>query len=368
MSSRPVRVSSRGFTLIELLVVISIIAVLIALLLPAVQSAREAARRAQCVNNLKQIALAAHNYENQNGTFPIGSNMQPDVMFLWYWVEDTSTFVAMLGQFDQQPLYNAMNFSRSIYAAANSTIYANGLSSLWCPSDGQIIGKRSSFGAYPGYGGETNPNLTVAYTSYACCAGTWYPEVLTFGDDFVQFPTRIDSVPHFQAINNNMNGIFRYAVPSTIASITDGTSNTMLYSEKANGLFKPTKNQSGQTVDESLCFNWWGDCVSGDTIFSTLYPLNAWKLVPNIPDEYDFSWVEGASSFHPSGANFAFADGSVRFLKDSISTWPFNPATGYPNGLTDNSGVYTLAPGFQVGVYQKLSTKALGEVVSSDSY
>jgi prepilin-type N-terminal cleavage/methylation domain-containing protein/prepilin-type processing-associated H-X9-DG protein len=350
MTSRQTK--DRGFTLIELLVVIAIIAVLIALLLPAVQSAREAARRAQCVNNLKQIALAAHNYHDQQGAFPMGIPMKPDPMFGYVYVEDHSTFVAMLGQFEQMPLYNSMNFSRSIYSEANSTVYQTGVSSLWCPSDAQIIGKRSSFGPY-----ITNPNLIVAYTSYSGCAGTWYPEILFYCN--VTYPNPMTSCPAFQPINQNMNGIYFYNSNTNIARITDGTSNTMLYSEKANGLF---------TASESLCFNWWGDGVSGDTIFTTLYPLNAYKKVPNVQDEYDWTWVEGPSSFHPGGANFAFADGSVRFLKDSIQSWQFNPATGKPVGVTDNSGVYTLAPGTQMGVYQKLSTRQLGELVSADQY
>jgi prepilin-type processing-associated H-X9-DG protein len=245
-----------------------------------------------------------------------------------------------------------MNFSRSIYSGANSTVYATGLSSLWCPSDGQIIGKRNSIGVY-----GDNPNLTFAYSSYSCNFGTWYPEILYYCG--VQYPMPMESCGGYVTIDAASNGPFKYCKALNIASITDGTSNTLFYSEKANGLF---------TASESFCFNWWGDSVSGDTIFTTLYPVNAYKKVPNIKDEYDYTWVESASSFHPGGANFAFADGSVHFLKESIQCWQFNPATGWPIGVTDNKPGFVLAPGTKVGVYQSLSTRAGNEVISSDQY
>jgi prepilin-type N-terminal cleavage/methylation domain-containing protein/prepilin-type processing-associated H-X9-DG protein len=373
----------RGFTLIELLVVIAIIAVLIALLLPAVQAAREAARRAQCVNNLKQLALAAHNYHDINQSFPIGSLYNYDAV-AWppgLWCSSQSVFVSMLGQFEQASLFNAMNFNRNIWSIANSTIFATGLSTLWCPSDGTV-----SRAVNPGvplsmdWGGATP---TVRFTDYAGCFGTWLSEPWLYASTaMATFSPGINSNPNFQAMQANGNGIFNLNISYNISAVTDGTSNTIIYGEKAQGKFSQTNNGGGLNADYNQ-FGWWPQTYSFSTAFITFYPMNPFNKIQldtvgssngtaGADGTLGDDWVESASSFHPGGANFAFADGSVKFLKDTISCWPLPPAgQTSPTGVTLNTstGVYTLNPAqIQLGVYQSLSTRNGGEIVSADQY
>jgi prepilin-type N-terminal cleavage/methylation domain-containing protein/prepilin-type processing-associated H-X9-DG protein len=347
------RAGRPGFTLIELLVVIAIIAVLIGLLLPAVQAAREAARRAQCVNNLKQIALAAHNYVDTIGTLPQGMTFQVDAnnpsgTAFGAIPISHSIFNSMLPFLERQPEFNAINFSVNISNAHNFTISGVGVSTLWCPSDP----KASEPQTIPD-GWLLDPgSVTMRYTSYAGNSGTW----------MYWYQQQLPPQP-------GMNGLFHIRSAVTLASITDGLSNTFAFSERAHTMLDDPS---------ALSWHWWTSGNYGDTLFCTLYPLNPFRKVDglaadqyadNTGDDRQSPFIISASSMHPGGANFAFMDGSVRFIKDSIKSWMPDPATGLPRGLTfDPAGPYKLAPGTNWGVYQALSTRNGGEVIDSASY
>jgi len=345
----------RGFTLIELLVVIAIIAVLISLLLPAVQSAREAARRAQCVNNLKQLGLAAQNYISAMNVLPMGIQYQyatghpgdPN----WFYTSG-SNLVPLFQYAEQQQIYNAVNFNINMYNVENTTISAVAVKTLWCPSDSEI----ETQAVLPGLTLD-GTDLPMRYSSYAANAGCWlqaYPD-----------PGRIA----------NMNGVIFILSSIGIASITDGTSNTMGFGERAHGKLSAVVDPASGLSDRTG-WHWWTSGNNGDTMYTTLWPMNPFNKGQNyapLPSTGGCpAYVAAASSFHPGGANFCFMDGSVRFLKDSIDTWQVDPTSGMPVGVTrqDVSGnrIWSVNTGAKVGVYQALSTRNFGEVISADAY
>ncbi len=330
----------RGFTLIELLVVIAIIAVLIGLLLPAVQAAREAARRAQCVNNLKQLGLAVHNYISQQNVFPAFSQNLYTDGFWQNWPADWPT--AILPQMEQAPLYNALNFNWGMWDSHNVTVGVARLSVLVCPSESVE---------------QTPANNYWGTNNYVSNLGG-PADIMSFSGPIV--PLSSDAYGNNWAINDSNCG------PVRIASVTDGTSNTALFSEKLIGILLsaplPAGNPNAVRLAYPLKLN-----VTWDTLNATeaLAFAQACKSVPGTttsPDGYyqtfagiiwcassarsmvngsynHFNTPNGltciaantagaaptsggwndaltASSNHPGGVNIGFCDGSVRFVRN----------------------------------------------------
>jgi prepilin-type processing-associated H-X9-DG protein len=276
----------------------------------------------------------------------------------------TTSFGPMLPltQFTEQlPLFNAMNFSLSMWDPQNTTIVATGMSILWCPSDPGVEQPQIIYKDYAG-----NGPYPMRYSSYAGCAGTWFNDIWA---NYYNPPTG----------NTIMNGVFYAFSVTKLASITDGTSNTFMFGEHTRTI----ENQQDQ-----LCWHWWSSGNYGDTIFTTFWPINPQKRLPyTCQGPSAHPPVEAASSMHPGGANFAFMDGSVRFIKESVSSWMNvvnNSASGggttltcLPNGITATTSsagdfpiwTVTQTNGLPVfGVYQQLSTRNGGETISSDQY
>ncbi|WP_166827934.1 DUF1559 domain-containing protein [Thalassoroseus pseudoceratinae] len=282
----------RGFTLIELLVVIAIIAILIALLLPAVQQAREAARRTQCKNNLKQIGIGLHNYHDTFEKFPVGT----------YGCCWGTWQVALLPQIEQGNLYDLYNHTNKYGAgqyryggSENTDVTTKRIPSLTCPSDQENtpIGDITSHNYAANYG-------NTGYAQQSTLNG------VTFG-----------GAP-FAYFANGSNKVYG------LRDILDGTTNTLLVAEVLQGKGSDLRG-----------FTWWGDASSfstylapnssqPDTIYSSSYCNNQPNLnLPCTTSSSSNPTMFGSRSRHPGGVQVVLCDGSARFISENVDldTW-----------------------------------------------
>jgi prepilin-type N-terminal cleavage/methylation domain-containing protein/prepilin-type processing-associated H-X9-DG protein len=357
MGHSTIRRERSGLTLIESLVVISIISLLIGLLLPAAQSARESARRLQCSNNLRQLGLAVAGYADVFGSLPPGRIKAYDPRFsganppCTSTIVDKSLEVFALGFMEQVTVYDAINQSLAIVSAENSTVHSIVVPSFACPSD-TVAGvprvlPADSLARY----GVGDPAIMV-FTSYAGMIGS-LPVLAQ------PLPTNNCVVPI--ALFLQCNGVFNDRAPIGLASVTDGLANTIFAADKASTILNELSALNPQFATRH---GWWITGNWGDTLITSFYPPNA---CDNVGATATSAWSDSASSMHPGGLNALMGDGSVRFVKDTIQTWPSNSRTGWPAGASRNQqGAWVnLPPG---GVWQALSTRAGSEVVASDAY
>jgi prepilin-type N-terminal cleavage/methylation domain-containing protein/prepilin-type processing-associated H-X9-DG protein len=326
------RTSRRGFTLIELLVVIAIIGVLVALLLPAVQAAREAARRAQCANNLKQIGLGLHNYHAAWEVFPVGflyafQNASPASSPLQYrW----SVLAQMAPQLEQAALFHALNFDFPIafkpsgagspfwpYYPANTTAMAARVALFLCPSDGA-----------PAPADDSGP------CNYAFCSGDG-----SNGGDAT-----------------SSNGAFILGPPQSAATLTDGTSQTAAASEQLLGIAGPYSQTTPTPVPSPLAralarvaagpltdpdcaaagsgwlmnkgAGWW-DGNYLNTLYNHYLPPDADR--PDCIVYHNPGW-KAARSNHPGGVNLLFCDGHVQFARRTVNPLVWRAASTRSGG------------------------------------
>jgi prepilin-type N-terminal cleavage/methylation domain-containing protein/prepilin-type processing-associated H-X9-DG protein len=348
----------RGFTLIELLVVISIIAVLIALLLPAVQAAREAARRIQCTNNLKQLALAVHNYLDQNSVIP-PATFARDAIRGYGYPYDFSVFERILPGLEQAPLYNGINFSLTSWNGENATVFSTQIAVLTCPSDGTppvpIQTANADGNYFPGI--NSNPYYQMPHSDYQGIAGPVLYWSWALGPD----NRTVD--PTIAQKQLTMRGLIFPLSSVTLAAITDGTSNTLMFSETAPSKGVPDSDQSGAAKTNFSA--WWMSGDPYDVQGATTWPPNPKYQVLGV----GFGAPAVIGSRHPGGVNGAFADGSVRFIKDTVDCWTIDALGNSPSVKFDPNDTYpTIIPGQKFGVWQAIATRAGGEVISADAF
>jgi len=327
----------KGFTLIELLVVIAIIAILIALLLPAVQQAREAARRSQCKNNLKQIGLALHNYHETGGTLPPGLINAVHVgnqnQFAWS--------LMILPFLDQHPLYKKFvtttNLNDSAGANQNAQLAQEILTAYRCPSDTgeeqaeQIAGFLMGTSNYPGNFGVGDPNSPFA-------AG----------------PPATGGIDATQNMARNCQGIFGQNTKVRFRDVKDGTSNCFFVGERrmgrtcnavdAGGLASKLGTPDITAGITSHCSFWAG--TAADTAFVTIVGTTTLGLPErdNVPGPtlkiklpttlHQDDTSIGFNSYHTGGAHFLMGDGTVRFITENLDERTYQNLSRRSDGAT----------------------------------
>ncbi len=338
-----------GFTLIEVLVVVGIIGLLVALTIPAVQAARESARRSACANNLRQIGIAVSSYEGAVGCLPLGRRLSEDPRYsepgilCSPWIIDRGFLVEILPYADQTVLYNGINSSVAILAGENSTIFEASIGIYACPSDPDSGVPRNAYVLRNLHIGLGDWPSLVSSTSYAGCQGVFTRAAL---------PTRALGCAVRPQDAANANGTITDIAPITAASVTDGLSQTMFAAEKAITTLQPLDQYwPGGYFEQN---GWWFSGDWGNSLMTAYYPPNAWKTISPLAPH---AWAWSASSLHPGGVQVLMGDGAARFVRESINANPMDPSTG----LAWSGSQFR-------GVWQSLATRAGAEVITSDSY
>lgn len=284
----------RAFTLVELLVVIAIIGVLVALLLPAVQAAREAARRTQCINHLKQLGIAAHNYYDTFGYLP---NSRRDANFTW--------FTTLLPYVEQSAIYSKWNMNTGNFYVQTAECMQAKVSVYYCPS--RRTAGTAKISEEP-QDNQTSPLHRVAPADYAICTG----DSAVNGGDYWQW-NGVQAPANGAGIlwNGKMSTSPAVLLPAPdfkqipFREITDGTSNTFLYGDKH--IYQ--KQLNNPAYGDGGCFN--GDKGHSHRSVGTTVPLSKGPLDPT---------ARAFGSWHPSVTNFVMVDGSVRSVQNSTNT------------------------------------------------
>jgi prepilin-type processing-associated H-X9-DG protein len=322
------------------------IGLLLALLLPAAQSARESARRASCLNNLRQLGQALHSYHVAFECLPPGRLRSGDSRVLIGGVPcsgplDRRFLVALLPQVEQAALYNSFNFSLWVLSSENTTGHPTSVGLFLCPSDpAASILRRRAFDDF-----DWAPVLddAIACTSYGGFGATQIVNALPSPNYNCAVAPGADALS---------NGSFGDVPPIRFASIVDGLSSTLIMADKSVTTVGMVNDPSEPNLAQHV--GWWFSGEFGDTILCGAYPPNVYKNALSGAISNASAWVSSASSLHPGGLNCLFADGSARFIKDTIDASPVDPAQ------------FTPIVGTPPGVWQKLITRNGGEMIGDD--